>query len=92
MGLRARPSGTQEGSLVVNPTLRYACAGLLRVSASGTFQEHDTANGVDGHHQEEDSLVVNPTLRFKRGLLPSVASLRLCGVIESQCLRHISGT
>ncbi|MBQ9587205.1 MAG: hypothetical protein IJR26_05030 [Bacteroidales bacterium] len=50
-GLRARPSGTQEGSLVVNPTLRCACAGLLRVSASGTFQKHDTTNGIGQHRR-----------------------------------------
>ena len=46
-----------------NPTLRFkrgcsprsrphACAGLLRVSASGTFQEHDTTDGVERHRRE----------------------------------------
>ena len=47
----------------VSPTLRFkrgcsprsrphACAGLLRVSASGTFQEHDTTDGVERHRRE----------------------------------------
>ena len=35
----------------VSPTLRCACAGLLRVSASGTFQKHDTTNGIGQHRR-----------------------------------------
>ena len=38
MGLRARLSETQLDSLATNPTLRCACAGLLRICASGTIE------------------------------------------------------